>query len=1115
MKIFQAPFWILTMGILILSGCKKEAKQQQSDIKQTTPLFKRLTKEESGFYFLNELRENEQLNILKYEYLYNGSGVAIGDINNDGLPDIFMGGNLFGGRLFLNKGKMQFEQISETANVFTGGYTNGVCMVDINNDGYDDIYLCKSLTGNPEQRRNVLLINNQDNTFTDKASEYGLDDPSFSTHATFFDYDNDGDLDMYLLNHRTDFKNALTLFSISEDEKKQRNLSDNNYQYISDKLYRNNGNGTFTDITKQAGLANSAFGLGVCIADINNDGWQDIYVANDYADKDHFYINNKNGTFTDSIEKMFLHMSKNSMGCNIEDINNDGLLDVMNLDMMAEDNKRQKQLKGQSPYDLYHLAREYNLGHQIMRNTLQLNNGNGTFSEIAQLAGVSHTDWSWAPLFADFDNDGYKDLFVSNGFYKDITDMDYIKYTSTNIISQAGGLSKVNQMDLINSIPRSPIPNYLFKNNGDLSFTNVAASWGITESVSSNGVVYADLDLDGDLDLIVNNIGSESFLYENQTDKISKNHFIAFQLKGNSNNPDVLGGKITLRHNGTIQYQEVNPYKGYLSSNQKIVHFGVGNYTMMDSVIIDFGKGKKRLFQNLKADQIHTLSALQGVEFMENKLAKKPFFTEDTNNTLANYVHRENEYNDFKREPLLEHKNSNKGPFLSKADVNNDGLEDVVISGSKDQSAELFLQTNTGNFIKKKNIAFETDAKYEDMQSVFFDADSDGDLDVYVVSGGYEFDKNSELYQDRLYVNDGSGIFTRSNKLPEIKENSESAIAFDVDADNDLDLMVFGSVSPLEYPKCTQSYVLINEQGSFSINKTLLPNDGYLGIVHKAMVSNLNNSNTEIVLAGEWMPITVLSKTANGYKIKTDNGLQNSNGWWNTMEIIDIDNDGDLDIIAGNRGLNSFYKASKEYPAIIVAKDFDENGSLDALPFYYFLDTKLYPKHTLDEIFAHYPGIRKKFNRYLPFSEATLNDIFSEDELKDAVKKQVHTFATSIFINSGNGTFEMKELPKQAQFSEVHGIACYDINKDGKLDIILSGNNFGVDVEMGVSDANYGTVLINKGNNLFESLNSNTSGISIPEDTRGVHSIGSMAKQKIIFMLNNASPKVYKLNDLF
>ena len=479
MKLFL-QFLYLGLGFLLIA-CKSKTTEQDTapitkeNIEKNTPLFKRLTKEESGFYFVNELKENEKLNFLNYEYLYNGSGVAIGDINKDNLPDIFMGGNLFGGRLFLNKGKMKFQQISETAGVFVNGYTNGVTMVDINNDGYDDIYLCRSLSANPELRKNVLLINNQDLTFTNKAAEYGLDDPSFSTNATFFDYDNDGDLDMYLLNHRVDFKQALTLLSISKEEKRQRNLSDSSYRYISDKLYQNNGNGTFTDITKTAGLVNRAFGLSVTIADINKDGWQDIYVANDYADKDHFYINNGNGTFTDRIDDFFMHLSKNSMGCDIADFNNDGHLDILNLDMMAEDNQRQKQLKGQVPYDSYHLALKYDLGHQIMRNTLQLNNGNGTFSEIGQLAGISHTDWSWTPLLADFDNDGQKDLFISNGYYRDVTDMDYIKYHSNEVVEKAGGLSKVNPMDLIAEMPINPVLNYLYKNNGNLTFRNVSS----------------------------------------------------------------------------------------------------------------------------------------------------------------------------------------------------------------------------------------------------------------------------------------------------------------------------------------------------------------------------------------------------------------------------------------------------------------------------------------------------------------------------------------------------------------------------------------------------------------------------------------------------------------
>ena len=1098
----------------MLFSCNREETNKNSKIEngttkakqKTTPLFKKLNKEESGFYFLNVLKESEKLNILNYEYLYNGSGVAIGDINNDGLPDIFMGANLFGGRLYLNLGNMKFQQISETANIFTDGYSSGAVFIDINNDGYDDIYICRTLSENPELRRNILLINNQNLTFTNKAEEYGIDDPSFSTSSNFFDYDNDGDLDLYLLNHRVDFKDALTLKS------KGQKLDVENLNYTSDRLYENMGDGIFKDVTNKAGLINNAFGLAVSVADLNQDGLQDIYISNDYADKDHIYINNGNKTFTDKIDSMFSHFSKNSMGSDIADFNNDGFLDIINLDMIPENNYRQKQLKSQSPYDLYYMAIDHGLGHQVMRNTLHLNNGKGLYSEMGQLAGVSHTDWSWSPILADFDNDGFKDLFISNGYYKDVTDMDYIKYESNEVAQKSGGIAKTKYMDLVNKMKSTPQQNYIYKNNKDLTYKNMSNKWGLQDLSFSNGSAVADLDLDGDLDLIINNLNHESFLYENQSNN-AENNFITFKLLGAKKNKKGIGAKISILYNGLKQYIDNSPYKGYLSNHHNLIHFGLNTITKVDSILVDWGNNNIRLYQNLSINKLHKLDINGGQQYTPQNKNYEALLTKTNTGDLSKYSHSENNYNDFKHEPLLEHKNSNKGPYMTKGDINSDGLEDIYFSGSFGSEGKLFLQNKKGEFNIKKTNVFLNDTLYEDQNSTFFDFDNDGDLDLYVTSGGYQFPSGSEHYLDRLYLNDGKGNFSRTDSiLPNIKRNTTIAISYDIDQDQDQDLIIFGATQPKRYPISEQSYVLLNTEGKFIKKDLILPNKGNLGIINDAVIMDINNDGlNEIILAREWDNVAVLSLIDNSFKdITTNCNLEKTSGWWNIIHPIDIDNDGDLDFIAGNRGNNSFYKASLKSPAKIIAKDFDDNGSLDALPYYYFNDNNLHPKHTLDEIFSQLPLIRRKFNRYKGFSSATLEDIFSKEELQKSIIKKATTFKSSIFINDGKGKFSVTPLPNLAQLSEIYGIESSDINNDGFLDLILIGNNYGVDVEMGRSDAGKGLVLFNNQESGFYSLPTIKSSLGLKGDLRRCYSIG----ETLIITQNNGPTTTFKLKKI-
>ncbi len=1101
--------------VFLLAGCDvPEAEKASNDTKNYSEikLFSLMNPQESGLYFINEVNEQPQLNILTYEYLYNGGGVALGDVNKDGLPDVFMTGNLFGGRLFLNKGNLKFEQISETAGVFVGGWSTGVSMVDINLDGYDDIYICRSLTGDVNLRRNVLLINNQDNTFTDRAAEYGLDDPSFSHYASFFDYDRDGDLDMYLLNHRIDFNEALKLKYTTNEAGKEVKYTETDVQYVTDKLYRNNGNGSFTDVTQAAGLVNRTFGLSVTTADLNLDGWPDIYVGNDYADKDHIYINNGDGTFTDKVDEMLFHMSKNSMGSDIADFNNDGLPDLISLDMMAEDNQRQKQLKGQDPYDLYHAAVNYGLGHQVMRNTLQLNNGNGTFSEIGQLAGVSHTDWSWSPLIADFDNDGYKDLFITNGLYRDLTDMDYRNYASPQAINRFGGDVAGHALELTQLMPSNPVSNYLYQNRGDLTFSNQSKAWGIDQPAFSNGAVYADLDLDGDLDLITNNFNSEAFLYRNNArEQVNANAFLTLKLKGSFANPDGIGAKITLTTDEGVQYQEVSPYRGFASSGEPVAHFGLGSRVSEVSLHVAWPDGKQEQLSNVAVNQILEISIDNAVDQEpEDKSYTATLLSAVSNGLTDSFQHKEDDFIDFKREPLLEHMISKKGPFATKGDVNGDGLEDLYLGGSAASAGQLYLQQASGDFARSPQDGFETDADFEDAQAVFFDMEGDGDQDLFVSSGGYAFAPGSARYQNRLYLNDGQGNFSRSGTaLPDFRENSTAVVSGDFDKDGDPDVFIAGGTLPGSYPFAARSQLLLNEGTKFSDATTLLPDNADLGMINDALLADINGDGiNELIIAGEWMPLKVLTWEGSKFEMMDISGFENSSGWWNVLEAADIDNDGDLDLIAGNRGNNSFYGASSAQPALLYAKDFDSNSQVDAFPFYYFSDDQSHPKHILDEMAKQYPNIRRKFTRYAPYATATLNDIFSAKDLDGALQLKAETFSSTWFENQGEGSFKAHALPGQAQFSEVHGILSSDLNNDGYPDLILTGNNYSADVEAGQNDASIGSVLLGNGPGGFSFLPVAESGFSILGDTRSIIQVGNTA----FVMVNGGKPYGFQVS---
>lgn len=1092
--------WIL----LFVIGCQSSETTHSS----TNSLFTLLSPQESGLYFINEVNENEKINILTYEYLYNGGGVAIGDINNDGLPDVFMTGNLFGGRLFLNKGNMKFEQISEKANVFYGGFTTGVTMVDINQDGWLDIYLCRSLDLHPENRANLLLINNRDNTFSERAKEYGLADTGYSNHANFFDYDRDGDLDLFLLNHRVDFESALTLYTTTNASGKKTLVAPQTNPATQSKLYQNNGNGSFTDVSKKAGIAQSTFGLSCSVADINRDGWPDIYVANDYGDKDFFYINNQKGGFSDELNRMFRHISKNAMGNDIADFNNDGWLDLMNLDMVAEDNYRQKQLKGNSPYDKYFLAVGLGLHHQVVRNTLQLNNGlnaNGLpeFSEIAQLAGVSHTDWSWSPLFADFDNDGWKDLFVTNGYARDVADLDYFRYYSVEALQKAGNAKKINPLELLKLMTSTPLTNYAFRNTHGLRFENKSAEWGINLPSFSNGAAYADLDADGDLDLVINNYNSEAFLYQNNSRLHNKNHYLQVKLHGTPLNPTGIGAQVTLVTDEGQQTQLVASTRGFLSSTSTPLHFGLGTTTAIKELKVTWPDGTTQNISKPPVDQLVVLAQKEAQPAISRSFSPKFIFKKASLTPLDTYTHLENNYIDFKDEPLLEHLYSNKGPYTAQADVNQDGLEDLFIGGAAGQSGTLFLQQQKGSFKKSVQPAFEKDAAYEDAGAQFFDADGDKDLDLWVNSGGYQQERSSPLYRHRLYLNDGKGQFAL---VPQpFASNATCVKAQDLDLDGDQDLFIGGGVTPHSYPLFEKSFLLLNDQGSFRDASHLLPNGGKLGIVNDALWADLDHDRfPDLVIVGEWMPITMLKNSSRQFlDITSKAQLAQSNGWWNCIEGADFDQDGDVDFVVGNRGENSFFRATPAQPARLYAGDYDQNGRLDAIPCYYFKDGRAYPKHSLDELANQVPLIKKKMTRYATYSKASIEDIIGAKEVNAAEKRFAHTFSSSYLQNNGNLTFGLTPLPVEAQFSTVQSMLVGDFNADKHPDVLLCGNDHGSDVDSGRQDASLGLLLLGNGKGDFTSVPAHRSGLYLEGDYRRVIRLKVVENPFFYFFLKN------------
>ncbi|WP_337044345.1 VCBS repeat-containing protein [Emticicia sp. 17c] len=1111
--------------LLLLTACKGPDSTSDNAIAADTEpqLFTLLDAQQTHIDFQNIINEGLNTNVLMYEYFYNGGGVSVGDVNNDGLDDIYFTSNMQSNRLYLNKGNMVFEDITEAAGVSgrQGPWKTGTTMADVNGDGLLDIYVCYSGNLTPEKRTNQLFVNQGKNNagipvFSEKAHEYGLDSPSTSTQAAFFDYDKDGDLDMFLLNHNPKslpvLDEATTAAILKTDDP-----SNGVRFYRHDK--GKDGQPVFKDITKQAGILSTAlsYGLGIGIADFNNDGWQDMYVSNDYTIPDFLYINNKKGGFVNQIAESIGHTSHFSMGSDMADINNDALTDIFTLDMLPEDNRRQKLLMAPDNYEKFDFNVKVGFGHQYMRNMLHLNQGvfaNKTtpqFLEIGQLSGISNTDWSWSALFADYDNDGWKDLYITNGYLRDYTNLDFLKYMSDYIQNNQANIQRQNVLDLVMKIPSSNLTNYMYKNGKNLQFKSVGKNWGMAQAANSNGAAYADLDNDGDLDLIVNNINLPAFIYQNDTEKQLKNHYLKIKLNGSGLNTFGLGAKIYLYKQGQVQYLEQMPTRGYQSSVSPILHLGLGDEPRIDSLKVIWLTGKQQVLKNITADKLIAINEKEAVELHNFSFTINPLLKET--NVGINFQSAKNTLNDFKRQPLMVNPLSFTGPCLAKGDINGDGLEDIFIGSGSGQPATLYVQTKNGKFTPKTQPTFETDKQNEDTDAVFFDANGDTFIDLYVTSGGYgNLLPEDPLLQDRLYLNDGKGSFSKAvNALPKMLVSKSCVRVADINQDGKPDLFIGGRVIPGRYPESPRSYLLINESKGADVRFTdqtdkIAPELKNIGMVTDAAWYDLNqDKKPELILVGEWMPLQVfnnlngkLSEASKHYFDKPYTGL------WNKLLVDDLNNDGKVDLLVGNMGTNSQLKATATEPAELFYKDFDDNGSVDPMLCFY-IQGKSYPYVTRDELLDQISLMRTRFPDYKSYADASMKEIFTPEELENMKQLSVTTLRTTLFMGSQDGKFQEKSLPVEAQFSPVFAITSTDIDADGKKDLILAGNINRGRLRFGKYDANLGLLLKGNGTGQFNAITQKNSGLGIAGDVRSMININ-----QLLFVGINQQPlKVY------
>ena len=1083
-------FFFYFHSIIILISCsEKEIK-----------LFEEISPKESGIDFENNLFFKQDFNIFTYRNYYNGGGVGLGDINNDGLLDIYFTSNLNQNKLYLNKGNFQFEDITETAKVGgTKSWSTGVSIVDINSDGFLDIYVSNSGDIRGDNKQNELFINNGDLTFTEKAKDFGLDDRGYSTHAAFFDYDKDGDLDCYLLNNS--YKGGFRIKSIGKDQRPVRD------EVGGDKLFLND-NGKFIDVSEKAGIYGSVigFGLGVTVGDANDDGWMDIYVSNDFFERDYLYLNNKDGTFSESLEDMIKSISAASMGADMADINNDGFSEIFVTDMLPEPDERIKTVTTFDSWDRHQFIKSSGYWNQFTRNTLQLNNGNSTFSEIGRLAGVEATDWSWGALMFDFQNDGNKDIFVANGIYQDLTDQDFLQYvTQDEVINQIASPGSVDFQKLIDLIPSVPISNYAFENRGDLDFKNETELLGLSKPSFSNGSAYGDLDNDGDYDLIVNNVNMKAFVYRNNTEILyPQNSYVKIKLVGDKNNINAIGSSVTLYSGKSKFYLEQMPIRGFQSTVDNNLIFGVGDNDNIDSLLIRWHNGSYSKKYNILKDTLVSInindeSLLSSINLGKNRKV----FTDQTNQYI-NHTHKENNFVDFDRDRLLFHMSSSEGSCICEGDINNDGFNDLYIGGAKGSPGVMFIYNNS-KFIKYNMPILAQDKESEDTDCVFFDADSDGFLDLYVTSGGSEFSVYSTELRDRLYFNKKNYFIKSEQILPAgLFESSSVVKNIDIDKDGDQDLFVGTRLVPQKYGLPSNGYILKNDGKGNFIDETnsVAPDLNKIGMITDAsFIDYENDGDNDLLVVGHWMPIRLLENNNGVFKIKKLEELDKTNGWWNTIEVQDINNDGLEDFIVGNHGNNSRFRASLSKPISMYVNDFDDNNSIEQVIFQYNGDSS-YTVSLRHDLVMQMPTLKKKYLKYNSYKNQTVNDIFPFSKIKSSQTNYVYNLKTSLFINN-NGNFNSVELPIQSQFSTVHAIEIEDINKDGIKDIILGGNLYDVKPEVGRYDANYGQLFLGGKDLKFNPISSLKSGLLFKGQVRGFSKINSIDDKNLLLVLNN------------
>ncbi len=1117
-------FNIFYLALLFFGACKSK-----------NTLFQQISSNHSSITFNNKIVENDSINPFDVVNIYNGGGVGIGDFNNDGLQDIYFAGNMVPGKLYMNKGNFKFEDITAKAGVAgLGRWERGISVIDINNDGLMDIYICNTISKDSLKRRNILYVNqgvDKDGIphFKDMAAEYGLDIHVQSTMASFFDYDNDGDLDMYLtVNEASNGTNPSDFI--------HRN-SGNTAPSIG-RLYRNDWDSTlrhpvFHDVSAQAGMKFEGYGHSATICDINNDGWKDIYVSDDFISSNILYINNHDGTFTNRTKEYFKHTSLNSMGQDVVDINNDGLPDVVELDMNPEDNYRKKMMLGGNSYQTYQNFEKFGYQYQYVRNILQLNQGPVTldndsigqpaFSDIGFMSGIAQTDWSWCPVVMDFDNDSYRDVIITNGFPRDISDHDFADYRKSS-----NGLT--GSMALLQQVPQIKLHNYAFHNKGDLTFKNVTSDWGFDIPTYSSGAAYADFDNDGAMDVVISNINDEALLYRNTSrDKDSANaHFLRIKFNGGKNNINGIGAVATIYYNhGKLQSYENNPYRGYLSSDEEMAHFGLGKISLVDSVVIKWYNGKQQTIRSVKANQVITVNIANAneVSFYDHELVdKNALFNDVTQSENINYKHSDFDFVDFHIQLMLPHKFSEYCPAAASADIDGNGLDDLVMGGNGSNSAAIFLQQKDGHFIQK--ILYKangnSDENVKDEGILIFDANGDGKPDIYISSGGYQFGPGSKNYEDRLYINQGNGNFSMDSfALPQNYTSKLCVRAFDYNHDGKIDLFVSGRVDPWNYPKPVSSFIFRNDTKNGIVKFTDVTNEvapdlKNIGMVCDALFTDFDNDGqTDLILAGEWMPVTFL-KNINGKFKKVNTGINTKSGWWNTIVAGDFRHTGRMDYIVGNLGLNSILNASDSFPIYITANDYDKNGTYDAITSLYLPDKngekKEFPLFTRDDMMKQLVILKKKFPDYKSYASATMQDILSPEQFKMSLRLKANYLQSCYLRNEGNGKFTMIPLPKEAQVSVLNGMEVEDFDGDGNLDVAINGNDYGTEVSVGRYDALNGLILKGDGKGNFKPMSILQSGFYVPGNGKAlVKFMDNKGDLMLAASQNKDALKVFKL----